>query len=71
MHEKLLGFDNIHINKNIFLYFWNFREKQVFLIPNPYLTVQIYNSILNETVGKTHEWPINNFKMVPEFFKII
>jgi hypothetical protein len=29
----------------------------------------VYNSILDKKVGKTHEEPTNNFKMIPNFLR--
>jgi hypothetical protein len=29
----------------------------------------VYNSILDKKIGKTHEEPTNNFKMIPNFLR--
>jgi len=53
----------------IFDFFEILEKNQVFLIPSSYLTLYVYNSILDKKVGKTQEEPTNNFKMIPNFLR--
>ena len=78
MHEKPLGFDLMHENNIYFLCFWNevffliffetLDKNQIILISSLYLTMQVYDLILDKIIEKTCNGPTNDFKMVFEIF---